>query len=456
MKTNPHLADDERALAAYYVFNPEADRLPADKFSDPIARATIETLTLMDADGATGAKAFSRYVTKLDRLPCEAGRIAAEVATSDASTWTPEIAAIAEGDVLKAATYREIKHGLNVALKRIEAGEPIEEVLAVVPHHAPPAVDRKAPPTFLDTLMKGARPGPEFWSMDLPERPRLVGDWFVEADLGFVFAPRGVGKTWFAHALIAALTSGRDFGPWKVPSRVPVALLDGEMPPDEVRKRMQSLRVDPAYIDVVSHQILWDEAEATLQLGDAEQRAAILDYCVGKGIRVLVIDNLSSLSAVSENDNDEWTALGDWLLAFQRSGIAVVVVHHAGRNGNMRGASRREDRASFVVSLTDSRERGDAEEGARVTAKFTKARYARATPATMDWHFQPAADGTVEIETSAADNVSLVLEAIRSGIDSASDIAEHLDIAKGTASKAATKLEREGKIRIEGRRYFAN
>ena len=147
--------------------------------------------------------------------------------------------------------------------------------------------------------------------MEIPERPKIVGDWFRDSDLGYIFAPRGIGKTWFAHALIASLTTGRDFGPWKVSKPVPVALLDGEMPPDAVQERLKSLGADPSFLVVLSHQFLYDEAERSFQLSDPEQRSALLIYCREMGIKVLVIDNLSSLSNVPENDNDAWTDLGE-------------------------------------------------------------------------------------------------------------------------------------------------
>jgi hypothetical protein len=310
-------------------------------------------------------------------------------------------------------------------------------------------------PTFLDTLKMIAKNGIDFFSMKIPERPRLVGDWFRDSDLGYIFAPRGIGKTWYAHALIASLTTGRDFGPWKVPSRVPVALLDGEMPPDAVQERLKSLGADPTLLVVLSHQFLFDEAERSFQLGDPEQRHALLVYCRHMGIRVLVIDNLSSLSNVPENDNDAWTDLGEWLLDFQRSRIAVVVVHHAGKNGTMRGSSRREDRASFTVSLADSRERTATKSGARFVASFTKHRYAMAQPETMDWHFSKGEDGSTKIEIEAADTDALVYQAIREGNDSCSFIAEELNVAKGTVSKAAKRLQKLGKITISGGKYNA-
>lgn len=324
-------------------------------------------------------------------------------------------------------------------------------------HSAPLPADLDAiasqAPTFLDTLKRIAKNGIEFFSMKIPERPRIVGDWFRDSDLGYIFAPRGIGKTWFAHALIASLTTGKDFGPWKVPSRVPVALLDGEMPPDAVQERLRSLGADPAHLVVLSHQFLFDEAERSFQLSDPEQRLALLVYCREMGIRVLFIDNLSSLSNVPENDNDAWTDLGEWLLDFQRSGIAVVVIHHAGKNGTMRGSSRREDRASFTVSLADSRERTSTKSGARFVASFTKHRYAMAQPETMDWHFSADGNGSTKIETEAADTDALVYQAICAGNGSCSDIADELGISKGTVSKAAKRLESSGKITISNGKY---
>jgi putative DNA primase/helicase len=313
---------------------------------------------------------------------------------------------------------------------------------------------------FAEILANSAMNGDEFLAKKFPPRPLLVGDWFCEGDLGFVFAPRGVGKTWFAHMLIAALTAGKDLGPWPVPNRAHVCLLDGEMPPDAVQERLQKLEVDGAMLTIHSHQFLFDLCGRSFQLGDAEQRNALLDYCGENGIQVLVIDNLSSVSNVSENDNDEWMELGDWLLDFRRKGISVIVVHHAGRNGNMRGASRREDPAFWIVRLDDSKERTSTEEGARFVSTFTKSRNSRHWPSPMDWHVTEDENETFLINHEAAGTDELVYQCIRDGLDRCSDIASELDISKGTVSKAANKLESNGKISITGRgnqsKYCAN
>src|SRR5262245_60116580 len=52
------------------------------------------------------------------------------------------------------------------------------------------------------------------------------------------------------------------------------------------------------------------------------------------GIDLLILDNLSSLTAViRDNDAESWSPIQDWLLRLRRRGISVIIVHHAGKGG---------------------------------------------------------------------------------------------------------------------------
>ncbi|MDF1659431.1 MAG: AAA family ATPase [Verrucomicrobiales bacterium] len=314
--------------------------------------------------------------------------------------------------------------------------------------------------SFRESLDACGVDGVDFLKMDLPDRPRLMGDWFRKGDLGFVFAPRGIGKTWFCYLMISALTQGRKLDEWEVPEEVKICLLDGEMPPDGVQERLKALGVSGRNLTVLSHQFLFDESGKSFQLASDEQRTGLLDYCVTKGIDVLVLDNLSSISGISENDNDQWPQIGDWLLDFRRHGIAVIVIHHSGRNGQMRGASRREDPAFWIIKLDDSRERTATEDGARFVTTFTKNRNARSWPTPIDWHINSDEDGHLEVKTEPADNAAMVLTYIQDGYEKCSDIATELDLSKGAVSKIAQRLESNGQISITGKgnqkRYIPN
>ena len=49
-----------------------------------------------------------------------------------------------------------------------------------------------------------------------------------------------------------------------------------------------------------------------------------------------------------ESDADGWTTMQQWLLRLRRRGVSVLVVHHAGKNGEQRGISNREDVARYL------------------------------------------------------------------------------------------------------------
>ncbi len=89
----------------------------------------------------------------------------------------------------------------------------------------------------------------------------------------------------------------------------------------------------------------------------------------------LVLDNLSTLlRGLEENEADSWEPVQEWLLTLRRRGIAVLLIHHAGRNGFARGTSRREDVLDLVLSLKIPDD-FEAEEGARFEVHFEKVRH---------------------------------------------------------------------------------
>jgi Protein of unknown function (DUF3987) len=160
-KLIPH--QEERDLAAFYFYNPSFERLPLEKFADHKARSILETLSKMEGDGiAVHPLAFTTAIYKMERLPCDAGVLNAEVIASEAHSWTPAIAETASQAVNEAAERRELEHGLQVAFARLNANEPIANILNALPHHSPPNtviedVDelKTCPIEFLDGLIAG-------------------------------------------------------------------------------------------------------------------------------------------------------------------------------------------------------------------------------------------------------------------------------------------------------------
>jgi len=90
-----------------------------------------------------------------------------------------------------------------------------------------------------------------------------------------------------------------------------------------------------------------------LNLTNPAVQAALLENCRQREIEILLLDNLSCLfTGLKENDADAWEVVLPWLLELRRNRIAVVFIAHAGRNGFMRGTSRREDAAFWIMQLT--------------------------------------------------------------------------------------------------------
>lgn len=92
-----------------------------------------------------------------------------------------------------------------------------------------------------DALSEAEVTSAELHDLELTPRKKLLGDWFCEGDCGFIFAFRGVGKTWLALAIAQALGTGGKLGDWQAPEPVNVLYIDSEMPPDLMRERCGGL-----------------------------------------------------------------------------------------------------------------------------------------------------------------------------------------------------------------------
>ena len=308
------------------------------------------------------------------------------------------------------------------------------------------------PPPALD-YAAALLTAPQLSAMAVPKRPALLGKWMHEADLGFIFAARGVGKTWMAMLICNALVEGTSLGEWEAgesPRRV--LYVDGEMSLADSQERIAAIGITAPGFVWLHHEYLFDTTELTMNIGNAACQDAIAAQL--KCGDVLILDNLSALCrGVAENDNDAWEALLPWLLALRRRKVTVIIVHHAGRNGEMRGASRREDAANWILRLQDDTQNDDEREKA-IVSTFAKARGCKPQEAApLRWVFQVGV-GKLTYTCNPHSGPDALAALILAGVDSATECAELLGVKTGTVSKWAKRLKKEGRIRIEGRKYL--
>jgi RecA-family ATPase len=289
----------------------------------------------------------------------------------------------------------------------------------------------------------------ELKTISIVPRKAMVGHWMKEGDLGFVFGDRGSGKTWLVTALATHLSNGIELGGWLIPEAEDVLVIDGEMPSDSSKGRLDGLAASEK-LTLLHHELLFDRTGLAMNLTDKRVQRVITTICIERGIKLLVLDNLSCLfNGLPENDADAWELVLNWLLDLRRRRVAVLIVAHTSKTGSMRGTYRKEDAAFWVIKVEPVNTYDVHERGARFTTTFTKQRNNQDREWIKEWSFKT--EGTeVVIGCKNIDFELQVLTIIEAGLSSATDIAEELHCNKSTVSKAAKKLRAKGKIRIEG------
>jgi hypothetical protein len=169
----------------------------------------------------------------------------------------------------------------------------------------------------------------------------------------------------------------------------------------------------------------------------------------------LVLDNLSCLfSGLKENEADEWDKVLNWLLDLRRRRIAVLIIHHSSRSGTMRGTSKREDSAFWIIRVDEVKGRPSHERGAKFQTIFTKQRNNSSMEWMREWTFQTEESGEVAFGCTELSFDGKVLQLIQDGLSSATDIAQELGCAKSTVCKAANRLEKQKLIEKRGGNRF--
>jgi putative DNA primase/helicase len=161
------------------------------------------------------------------------------------------------------------------------------------------------------------------------------------------------------------------------------------------------------------------------------------------GVELLVLDNLSSLtSVIRDNDAESWNPLQEWFLRLRRWGVSVLIVHHAGKGGQQRGTSRREDVLDTSISLKRPSDYV-ATEGARFEVHLEKARgihgeKAKPFEAKFEVHDDAALWTIREIEDVNAARVKALLN--DDGKMSIRDIADETGLSKSSVGRIKKKI----------------
>lgn len=265
----------------------------------------------------------------------------------------------------------------------------------------------EAPDLEQRPLIDFIQSGEELEKLELPERESIIEPWLLKGALAMIFALRGLGKTWFTLALAIAVATGKKFMAWNVTKARSVLLIDGEMTLKSLVDRLKLLGQGciPDNLFLLSSERLWiDDNPVNLNDRDSQQRINVLLQDmekIGKRPELIIFDNLSSLcSGGEENSNSDLSEFLGWLITLRHQGYTIIQVHHAGKSGDQRGASRREDLLDTSIKLSAPKADDDCAGGAKFLVEFTKTRGERPSPDKLfvelrggehggaEWYFQ--------------------------------------------------------------------
>jgi len=97
----------------------------------------------------------------------------------------------------------------------------------------------------------------DFVRLKLAPHACIMNPWFFEKGSVLIYAARGVGKTYFALGLAAAIATGGEFLGWKAPKPRKVIYIDGEMPAEGMKERLAQYMkaytfTDPSFLQILA------------------------------------------------------------------------------------------------------------------------------------------------------------------------------------------------------------
>jgi hypothetical protein len=209
---------------------------------------------------------------------------------------------------------------------------------------------------------------PQLMGATLPARETILDPILTTKSLALLYGPRGIGKTYVALGIAWAAASGGSFLGWRARRPHRVLYVDGEMAAADMRERLAALGPAPPTLDLMLIDLQMG-TQPDLATPDGQLR---LMESWGRP-ELVVLDNLASLVGFKSGNPDAWSNLQRFLVLQRQLGRAVLMVHHANKQGAQRGTNRREDVLDLVLALRRPDDYAPRE-GARMEIHFEKAR----------------------------------------------------------------------------------
>lgn len=201
-------------------------------------------------------------------------------------------------------------------------------------------------------------------TMTMPALEYAIEPLLTTGGTGEIYAWRGTGKSFFATEVGVQIAIGEPIlfpvpkggGHWPVSRAYRVLYVYGEMHGSMIQERAQQiarghnakLPSDESFgIMCKDFQKSWRPNIAT-----PRNRKIIEERIFAGGYEGVILDNISTLWPESqEGEGDRSAELSNWYMDLNQRGVWVIFLHHAGKGGQQRGSSEKEDMLDFVIRL---------------------------------------------------------------------------------------------------------
>jgi hypothetical protein len=289
----------------------------------------------------------------------------------------------------------------------------------------------------------------ELLTHSFPEREPVLAPVFNLGSINMIYSWRGIGKTHTALGIAYAGASGSAFWTWTATRPFKTLLIDGEMPGESLQTRLAEIvnANDKEAAEGFFRIATIDLNEGMMpDLSTLGGQMAIEDSCLEA--ELIVLDNLSCLCRSGrENEAESWLSIAEWAMRMRSLGKCIIFIHHAGKDGNQRGTSKREDILDVVIELKRPADY-QADQGARFIVTFPKARHLTGNDAQPFEAMLQQIDGKQQWTTKAASESTYdqVVELANLGM-SQNEIAKEIGINKSNVCRAWNKAVSEGLIK---------
>jgi len=290
---------------------------------------------------------------------------------------------------------------------------------------------------------------------DPPKQDYLFEKLILRGIVYGLFATGGTGKSYFLLQLVTCLATGHSFGPFK-PTRInKVLYLGAEDPEWELHRRIhliaenQGLLHSREFADNLAVYPVAGKIGPLLMLGQnnnpttSEHYTWLQESIVNlKDIEVLVLDPMSRLYGLNENDNAHGTA---WIQALERLALdyklSIIFAHHEPKSASQgkslqdstgRGASSIRDGCRGAISMREMTEsdgnKYDVKPREHVEIDVTKANYTAKLPNSI--YFKRGEGGLLETVNLSHDRIKGLSEALIEELSKISDPISRNDLSK--------------------------